>query len=155
MFSRFQDYRVLESIAECYRVLQSIWEYYRVLQSVTEYCRVFQSITKYSRVLESITECNRVLQSISEYNIVLQSIIRVREKVLMAVETPAPPFFGRLLSFSSSRCSVACNWSPVTQWLNTCSLWFLHNNNSLLNNSRLAQTLVMRLPGLNIASFWI
>ena len=30
MFSRFQDYRVLESIAECYRILQSITECYRV-----------------------------------------------------------------------------------------------------------------------------
>ena len=53
MFSRFQDYRVLERIAKCYRVLQSITEYYRVLQSVTE-CY---------RVLESVTECYRVLQS--------------------------------------------------------------------------------------------
>ena len=41
MFSRFQDYRVLESIAECYRVLQSVTEGNRVLQSVTEYYRVF------------------------------------------------------------------------------------------------------------------
>jgi len=41
MFSRFQNYRVLESIAECYRVLQSITKCYRVLQSVTECYRVF------------------------------------------------------------------------------------------------------------------
>ena len=37
MFPKFQDYKVLESIAECFRVLQSISECYRVLQSVTEY----------------------------------------------------------------------------------------------------------------------
>ena len=50
MFSRFQDYKVLESIAECYRVLQSITEYYRVLQSVTECYRVLQSVTECCRV---------------------------------------------------------------------------------------------------------
>ena len=42
MFSRFQDYRVLESIAE----------YYRVLQSITENCRA-----EYYRLLQSVTEC--------------------------------------------------------------------------------------------------
>ena len=46
-FSRFQDYRVLESSTECYRVLQSKTEYYRVLQSITEYYRVLQSVTVY------------------------------------------------------------------------------------------------------------
>ena len=35
-FSRFQEYRVFESIAECYRVLQGVTECYRVLESVTE-----------------------------------------------------------------------------------------------------------------------
>ena len=43
MFSRFQDYSVLESFAECY----SVTEYYRVLQSVTECYRVLQSIREY------------------------------------------------------------------------------------------------------------
>ena len=43
MFSRFQDYRVLESIAECW----SISEYDIVLQSVTECYRVLMSITEY------------------------------------------------------------------------------------------------------------
>jgi len=46
-FSRFQEYRVLESIAECYRVLQGVTECYRVLQSVTECYRVLQSVTEY------------------------------------------------------------------------------------------------------------
>ena len=36
MFSRFKDYRVLESSLECYRVLQSITDYYKVLQSITK-----------------------------------------------------------------------------------------------------------------------
>ena len=45
-FSRFQEYRVLESIAECYRVLQSVTGCYRVLQSVTECYRVLQSSTE-------------------------------------------------------------------------------------------------------------
>jgi len=36
MFSRFQDYRVLERSTECYRVLENVAECYRVLQSVTE-----------------------------------------------------------------------------------------------------------------------
>ena len=49
-FSRFQDYRVLGSIAECYRVLQSITECYKVLQSVTECYRVLQSVTECYRV---------------------------------------------------------------------------------------------------------
>ena len=35
MFSRFQDYRLLESLIECYRVLQSVTECYRVLQSIS------------------------------------------------------------------------------------------------------------------------
>ena len=47
MFSRFQDYRVLESIADCYRVLKSVREFYNVLQSVTECYRVLQSLTEY------------------------------------------------------------------------------------------------------------
>ena len=67
MFSRFQDYRVLESIAECCRVLQSITEYYRVLQSITECYRVLQSVTEYYRVLQSVREYYRVLQSIIEF----------------------------------------------------------------------------------------
>ena len=46
MFSRFQDYRVFESIAECYRVLQSVTECDRVLQSITGYYKVLQSIIK-------------------------------------------------------------------------------------------------------------
>ena len=48
-FSRFQDYRVLESIREYYRVLQSMTEYCRVLQSISsiaEYCRELQSIAE-------------------------------------------------------------------------------------------------------------
>ena len=65
MFSRFQDYRGLESNAECYRVLQSVTECYRVLESVTECYRVLQSVTDCYRVLQSVTECYRVLQSIS------------------------------------------------------------------------------------------
>ena len=60
MFSRFQDYRVLESIAECYRVLKSITEYCRVLQSIKECYRVLQSVTECYRVLQSVTECYRV-----------------------------------------------------------------------------------------------
>ena len=63
MFSRFQDYKVLESIPECYRVLQSITEY----RSNTEYYRVLQSVTDCYRVLQSVTECYRLLQSITEY----------------------------------------------------------------------------------------
>ena len=54
MFSRFQDYRVLESSAECYRVLQSVTECYRVLESFTECCRVLQSIAEYCRVLPKV-----------------------------------------------------------------------------------------------------
>ena len=57
MFSRFRDYRVLESITECYRVLTSITKCYRVLHSVPE-CY---------RVLENATENNTVLQSINDY----------------------------------------------------------------------------------------
>ena len=48
MFSRFQDYRVLQGITECYSVLQSIAQCYRVLQSVTECYRVLQSISSAS-----------------------------------------------------------------------------------------------------------
>ena len=76
-FSRFQEYRVLESIAECYRVLQSVTGCYRVLQSVTECYRVLQSVTECYRVLQSITQCYRVfglLLSATEYNIALQTI---------------------------------------------------------------------------------
>ena len=69
MFSRFQDYKVLESIAECYRVLQIVTECYRVLQSITEYCRVLQSIAEYCRVLQSITEYYKVLQCIIKTNL--------------------------------------------------------------------------------------
>ena len=58
MFSRFQDYRVLESIAQCYRILQSITECYRVLQSVTECYRVLESITEYYRVLQTISSAS-------------------------------------------------------------------------------------------------
>ena len=73
MFSRFQDYRVLESIAECYRVLQSVTEYCRVLQRVTEYYRVLQNVTECYKVVKGVTECYRVLQSVTEYCRVLQS----------------------------------------------------------------------------------
>ena len=50
MFSRIQDYRVIESVTECYRVLQSVTECYRVLRSVTECYRVLQSVTECYRV---------------------------------------------------------------------------------------------------------
>ena len=53
MFSRFQDYRVLESITEYCRVLQSITECHIELKSVTEY----KSVKECKRVLQSITEC--------------------------------------------------------------------------------------------------
>ena len=61
MFSRFKDYRVLES----YRVLQYITEYY----SVTEYNRALQSLTERYRVLQSVTKYYRVLQSITKTNL--------------------------------------------------------------------------------------
>ena len=67
MFSRFQDYRVLESIAECYRILQSITECYRVLQGFTECYRVLQSATECNRVLQNVTGCYRVVQSSTGY----------------------------------------------------------------------------------------
>ena len=67
MFSRFHDYRVLESIAECKRVLQSITECYRVLTSITKCYRVLHSVPECYRVLENATENNTVLQSINDY----------------------------------------------------------------------------------------
>ena len=67
MFSRFQDCRVLESIAACYIVSQSVTECYRVLQSV-------QSVTECYRKLKSVTECYRVLQGVTEFYRVLQSV---------------------------------------------------------------------------------
>ena len=67
MFSRFQHYRVLESIAECKRVLQSITECYRVLTSITKCYRVLHSVPECYRVLENATENNTVLQSINDY----------------------------------------------------------------------------------------
>ena len=87
MFSRFRDYRVLQSITEYSRVLQSITEYYRVLQSVAECCRVLQSVAECCRVLQSVAECFRVLQSFTECYRVLQSITecyRVLESISSA-----------------------------------------------------------------------
>ena len=72
MFSRFQDYKLLESVTECYRELQSVIECYRVLKIVTECCRVLQSVTECYRVLQSVTLCYRVLQSVTGYYRVLQ-----------------------------------------------------------------------------------
>ena len=65
MFSRFQEYRVLESIAECYRVLQSITECYRVLLSVTEYKRLLKSITVDLPSLYSGCACVYTLYSVT------------------------------------------------------------------------------------------